>query len=88
MKHKEDMSADFLLRYITWPTREKGDPFVMRKKEIPKIISENTRARAVPWSHPLLSHVCLSAGYTNTDNKYIMQLLSFLVGDTKYFLRT
>lgn len=84
MKHKEKRSTDFLLWYITWPTREKGDPFIMRKKEIPEIISENTR---VPWSHPLLGHVRLSAGYTNTDNKHMMQLLSFLVGDTKYFLR-
>lgn len=87
MKHKEATSTDFLLWYITWPTCEKGDLFIMRKKEIPEIISANTRARAVPWSHPLLGHVRLSARYTNVDDKHMMQLLSFLVGDTKYFLR-
>lgn len=87
MKHKEDTSTDFLLWCITWPTYEKGDLFVMRKKEMPEIISENTRARAAPRSHPLLSRAHLSAGSTNTDNKYMMQLLSFLLGDTKYFLR-
>lgn len=59
----------------------------MRKKEIPEIISKNTRARAVPLSHPLLGNVRLSAGYTDTDNKYMMQLFSFLVGDMQYFLR-
>jgi len=72
---------------MTWPAHGNGDPFVMRKKEIPEIISENTRARAVPWSHPLLGNVRLSAGYTDTDNKYMMQLFSFLVGDIQYFLR-
>lgn len=42
------MSTDFLLLHRTWPTHEKGGPFVTRKKEIPEIISENTTAGAVP----------------------------------------
>lgn len=81
------MSTDFLLLYRTWPTHEKGDPFIMTEKEIPEITSENPTARAVPWSRPLLCHVHLTAGYTNTDNKHTRKMLSFLVGDTNYFLR-
>lgn len=81
------MSTDFLLLYRTWPAREKGDPLVTRQKEIPEIISENATARAAPWSHPRLRHVRCTAGCTNTDNKHTTKMLSFLVGDTNYFLR-